>query len=103
MLGEPIAKLKGKIIGQRVLEVEGPTVETNLSFAGNIRGIPATEIETIVGRTVSTVVIHCEGQGVLLVDYDMATYTGEAIGKVNPSGIKVLGAIFFRDVLRVAN
>ena len=28
MLGEQIAELKGKTTGQRVLDVEGPTIET---------------------------------------------------------------------------
>jgi hypothetical protein len=30
MLGEQIAEYKGKIIGQRVLDIEGPTMETTL-------------------------------------------------------------------------
>ena len=38
MLGEQIAELKGKIIGQRVLDVEGPTIETSVSVSGSIKG-----------------------------------------------------------------
>jgi hypothetical protein len=34
MLGEKIAEYKGKIIGQRVLDVEGPTMETSVSASG---------------------------------------------------------------------
>ena len=29
MLGDQIAELKGKLTGQRVLDVEGPTMETS--------------------------------------------------------------------------
>jgi hypothetical protein len=35
MLGEQIAELKGKIIGQRVLDIEGPTIETSVAASGN--------------------------------------------------------------------
>jgi hypothetical protein len=100
MLGEKqIAEFKGKIIGQRVLDAEGLTIETSLSFTGSIMGTPATETETIVGRPESPGIIHSEGQGVLMSGNSMAMYTGEAIGKVTPSGMKVRGAIFFRAVL----
>jgi hypothetical protein len=37
MLGDQIAELKGKIIGQRVLDVEGPTMETNVSAKGSVK------------------------------------------------------------------
>ncbi|MGC2572897.1 MAG: hypothetical protein WA364_15405 [Candidatus Nitrosopolaris sp.] len=30
MLGDQIAELKGKLTGQRVLDVEGPTMETSV-------------------------------------------------------------------------
>jgi hypothetical protein len=38
MLGEQIAELKGKIMGQRVLDSEGPTMETSISATGSFRG-----------------------------------------------------------------
>jgi hypothetical protein len=37
MLGDQIAELKGKITGQRVLDVEGPTMETSVSIYGSFR------------------------------------------------------------------
>jgi hypothetical protein len=36
MLGEQIAELKGKIMGQRALDTEGPTMETSVSFTGSM-------------------------------------------------------------------
>ncbi len=38
MLGEQIAKLKGKILGQRVSEGEGPTMETTVAINGTYKG-----------------------------------------------------------------
>jgi hypothetical protein len=32
MLGEQIAELKGKVTSQRVLDSEGPSIETTISF-----------------------------------------------------------------------
>ena len=40
LLGEQIAELKGKMTGQRVLDVEGPTTETTGSFNGSFKGTP---------------------------------------------------------------
>jgi cytoskeletal protein CcmA (bactofilin family) len=34
MIGEQIAELEGKVVSQRVLNVEGPTIETNVSAMG---------------------------------------------------------------------
>ena len=43
MLGEQIEELKGKIIGQRVVDVEPPTMETSVTSSGTIRGTQVTE------------------------------------------------------------
>jgi hypothetical protein len=66
MLGEQIAEFKGKIIGQPVLDVEGPTMETSLSVSGSIKGTPAKETVTFVGRPTSPGVLHGEGRGVIM-------------------------------------
>jgi len=39
MLGEQITELKGKITGQRVLDAEGPTIETSISSKGTDKEI----------------------------------------------------------------
>jgi hypothetical protein len=46
MLGDQIAELKGKITGQRVLDVEGPTMET-VEFKGKYYNIQASLYELI--------------------------------------------------------
>lgn len=43
MLGEQIEELKGKIIGQRVVDVEPHTMETSVTGSGTIRGTQVTE------------------------------------------------------------
>ena len=49
MLGEQYAELRGKITGQRVLDVEGPTIETSVSVSGTMKGIPVQEMLTFIG------------------------------------------------------
>ena len=85
MLGEQIKDLKGKIIGQRVLDTEGPTMEITISAKGSADGIQINEILSFVYRPSSQGVLHGEGQGVLMSgELEMATFTAEGIGKITP-------------------
>ena len=96
MLGEQIAELKGKMMGQRVLDSEG-AMETSISARGSVRGTQVNESLTYVARPTSTGVLHGEGQGVILAgDPEMVTYTGKGIGRFTASGTKLRGAVFFR-------
>ena len=99
MLGEQILELKGKIIGQRVLDVEGPTIETSVSVSGSIKGTQVKETLTFEGRptTTSKGVIHGKGKGVIMAgESELATYTGEGVGRVRSSGsINYRGSIFY--------
>jgi hypothetical protein len=96
MLGEQIAELKGKMTGQRVLDSEG-AMETSISARGSVRGTQVSENLTYVARPTSAGVLHGEGQGVIMAgDSEMATVTGEGIGRFTASGIKLRGAVFFR-------
>jgi hypothetical protein len=54
MLGEQIAELKGKMMGQRVLEAEAPTLETSVSARGTVKGIQVNETLTYVARLTSS-------------------------------------------------
>jgi hypothetical protein len=97
MLGEQIAELKGKMMGQRVLDSEGPTMETSISARGSVRGTQVNESLTYVARPTSVGVLHGKGQGVIMAgDSEMAAYTGEGMGRFTASGIKWRGAIFYR-------
>ena len=97
MLGEQIAESKGKIMGQRVLDTEGPTLETTLSLNGSFKGTPVKKTITFVGRPTSAGVLHGEGKGVIMAgESEMATYTGEGIGRISPAGdVRWRGSHFF--------
>ena len=58
MLGEQFGELKGKITGQRVLDAEGPAIETNVSATGNLRGHKFRVTLTYMGKSVSNGVLH---------------------------------------------
>ncbi len=100
MLGEQIQELKGKVIGQRVVDVEPPTMETSVSSSGSIKGTQVTEILTFVGRPTITSkgVLHGKGMGIIMTtgQSDVATFTGEAVGRLGSSGnISWRGSIFY--------
>ena len=97
MLGEIIGEFKGKIVGQRVLSVDGPRMETSISSSGNLRGAQVTETLTYVASQTSKGVIHGIGNGVIMSpEGELVTHTGEGIGKFDSSGtLNWRGAIFF--------
>jgi hypothetical protein len=65
MLGEKI--VQGKVISQRVIYAEGPTMETTLSQSGNAKEMQVNETVTFVGRpTSSPGVLFAKGNGVLM-------------------------------------
>ena len=100
MLGEQFVEVKGKITGQRVLDIEGPTIETSVSASGTMKGIQEQELPTFVGiPTAEKKVIHGVGKGVVMVpggESEMVTLTGEGIGRLGSSGsIKWRGSLFY--------
>ena len=101
MLGEQYAELKGKATGQRVLDIEGPTMETSVAASGTMKGIQVQEMLTFVGvPTAEKGVIHGIGKGVVMAtggESETVTYSGEGIGRLDSSGsIKWRGSVFFR-------
>ena len=97
MLGDQITDLKGKVTGQRVLDAECPTIETSVSSTGNAKGVRINEILTFVAKPSSSGVYHGRGQGLFSAESGMASWTGEGIGSMTPSGIKWRGAIFLTN------
>jgi hypothetical protein len=97
MLGEQIAELKGKIMVQRVLDAQGPTMETSVSASGTVKGTQVNETLTFMAKPTSAGVLHGVGQGVLMAgESEMASYTGEGIGRLTSSGgVKWRGAVFY--------
>ena len=97
MLGEQIKELKGKVTGQRVLDIEGPMIEVSISARGSAKGIPINGSITYVTRPSSPGVLHGKGQGILMSEEsEMVTFTAEGIGRITPDGISWRGAVFLR-------
>jgi hypothetical protein len=101
MLGDQIGEEKGKITGQRVLEVVNgvPKIETSMSIIGNYKGIETTEIGTYWSSPRPDGVMYGEGQGVINTKdgSEMATWTGQGIGRFTSQGkMRFIGSIFFR-------
>jgi hypothetical protein len=103
MLGEQFAELKGKITGQRVLDSEGPRIETSVSVSGTMKGVQIQEMITFNGTpTADKGVLHGVGKGVIMVaggkvEPEMISYTGEGIGRAGPTGnVTWRGSVFFR-------
>jgi hypothetical protein len=97
MLGELIGETKGKISNQNVVSVEGPTIETTVSSSGTLKGVQVNEMLTYVASPSSKGILHGIGKGVINTqDGEIATYTGEGIGRFDASGLLTWrGAIFF--------
>ena len=97
MLGELIGETKGKISNQNVVSVEGPTIETTVSSSGTLKGVQVNEILTYVASPSSRGILHGIGKGVINTqDGEIATFTGEGIGRFDASGLLTWrGAIFF--------
>jgi hypothetical protein len=97
MLGDQIAELKGKITGQRVLDVEGPTMETSVSIQGSFRGTQVKQHMTYISKPVSPGVIHGKEKGVMMAgESEIVVSTGEGIGRITTSGVKWHGSAFYR-------
>ena len=97
MLGELIGETKGKISNRNVVSVEGPTIETTISSSGTLNGVQVNEILTYVASQSSKGILHGIGKGVINTqDGEIATFTGEGIGRFDASGLLTWrGAIFF--------
>ncbi len=86
-MGDQIAELKGKIITQRVLDAQSPTMETSVSASGSIKRTQVNETLTFMAKPTSAGILHGVGQGVLMAgESEIASYTGEGIGRLTTSG-----------------
>jgi hypothetical protein len=100
-LGELIIEDRGKITGQRVIDVEGPKIETSFTMRGKYKGQEGTNMGTYcsVMTEGEEGTMYGEGQGVLTTKdgQGMATWTGQGIGRfTSPGKISFRGSLFFR-------
>ena len=59
-LGELIKEFRGKITGQRVLDVQTPKMETSFTMEGNYKGTLATDVGTYTSVLRGRGVLYCE-------------------------------------------
>jgi hypothetical protein len=99
VLGELIEDESGKITGQRVLDVEGPKMESSFTMAGLYKDVQRNrgnryrnilfcyERSNVCGCTRGN---NSQRQG-------MATYTAQAIGRfTSPGKVRFHGSVFYR-------
>ena len=88
-LGNPFFVEKGKIIGQRVINVSPqPEIEFTVAANATLNGnISATNTGTTVGILQPNGVFRSTGQGFIMSqDGEVATYTSQVVGKVTKEG-----------------
>ena len=101
-LGDLIVEDRGNITGQRVLNVDGPKIESSFSMTGRYKGEEGSDMGTyfsVMRQGEGGGVMYGEGQGVVTTKdgLGMATWTGQGIGRFNgPGKISYRGSLFFR-------
>jgi hypothetical protein len=79
MLGEKI-EVKGKVMGQRVIDAQGPKMETTLLSSGNVNGMAVNETVSYVDRPRSPRILHAKVNGVLVsTEGEIVTFTDKAL------------------------
>jgi hypothetical protein len=98
-LGELIEEESGKITGQRVLDVEGPKIESSFTMNGKWAGQDVKDIGAYWVVIREPGVVYGEAQGVATTrdGQGMATYTVQGIGRFTSLGkIRFHGSVFYR-------
>jgi hypothetical protein len=100
-LGDLLVEDRGKITGQRVLNVDGPKIEGSFTMTGKYMGEEGSDMGTYcsVMRPGEEGVMYEEGQGVVTSKdgKGMATWTGQGIGRfTSPGKLSFRGSLFFR-------
>ena len=101
-LGELISEERGKITGQRVVDVQVPKMETSFVMEGNYKGTPYTDVGTYTAVLREGGVLQGEGQGIMTTKdgQGVATWTGPGIGRfTGPGKVRFRGSLFFKTPL----
>jgi 5-keto 4-deoxyuronate isomerase len=100
MLGDLFYEAKGRITSKRVLDLEGPEIESSYFLEGKMREIEVLEIGTFTSVPISDGVFFIEGKDIVTVkenDEEMATVKAEGISKLKGSSKVVSGSNFYRS------
>jgi hypothetical protein len=100
MLGDLFYEAKGKITSKRVLDLEGPKIESSYFLEGKMREIEVAEIGTFTSIPISDGLFFIEGKDIVTVkgsDDEMATVKAQGISKLKDFSKVVSGSNFYRS------
>jgi hypothetical protein len=100
MLGDLFYEAKGNITSKRVLDLDGPKIESSYFLEGKMRGIEVIEIGTFTSIPTSNGVFFVEGKDIVTVkgkDDEMATVKAQSISKLKGSSKIVSGSNFYHS------
>ncbi|HEX6647303.1 MAG TPA: hypothetical protein VF047_08995 [Nitrososphaeraceae archaeon] len=99
MIGDLFYEAKGKILSKRVLDLEGPKIESSYFLEGKMREIEVVEIGTFTSIPTSEGAYFVEGKDIVTVkgDNEMATVKTQGISKQKDSSKVVSGSNFYRS------
>jgi hypothetical protein len=99
MLGDLFYEAKGRITSKRVLDLEGPKIESSYYLEGKMREIEVLEIGTFTSTPTSEGTYFVEGKDIVTVKggNEMATVKVQGISKLKDSSKVVSGSNFYRS------
>ncbi len=102
MLGDLFYEAKGKITSKRVLDLEGPKIESSYFLEGRMRGeIEVVEIGTFTSISIGDGAYFVEGKDIVTVkgsSDEMATVKAQGISKLIGDSSKLIsGSNFYRS------
>jgi 5-keto 4-deoxyuronate isomerase len=99
MLGDLFYEAKGRITSKRVLDLEGPKIESSYFLEGKMRSeIEVIEIGTFTSIPTSEDAYFVEGKDIVTVkgnDDEMATVKAQGISKLRDSSKVICGSNFY--------
>jgi hypothetical protein len=102
MLGDLFYEAKGRITSKRILDLEGPKIESSYFLEGKMREeIEVVEIGTFTSTPISDEFFFVEGKDIVTVkgcDDEMATIKAQSISKLIRDSSKVVsGSNFYHS------
>jgi 5-keto 4-deoxyuronate isomerase len=100
MLGELFYQAKGRITSKRVLDLEGPKIESSYFLEGKMRGeIEVVEIGTFTTIPTSDDTFFVDGNDIVTVKggNEIATVKAQGISKHKDSSKIISGSNFYRS------
>ena len=100
MLGDLFYQAKGRITAKRVLDLEGPKIESSYFLEGKMRGeIEVVEIGTFTTIPTSDDTFFVDGKDIVTVKggNEIATVKAQGISKYKDSSKIISGSNFYRS------